>query len=75
MSALISLASEHTSDRLLRFSQTDIHETAGDILRALFAKIRTQRTPQKIAENEYLMKCELLRDHSAYDLFLHFQVL
>ncbi|KAF8307881.1 Cse1-domain-containing protein [Clavulina sp. PMI_390] len=39
------------------FSQADIHETAAPMLRALFAKIHKEKTPQKIAENEYLMKC------------------
>ncbi|KAJ1300905.1 hypothetical protein OPQ81_003331 [Rhizoctonia solani] len=41
----------------LVFAQADIHDFATDILSALFVKIESGRTPEKIAENDYLMKC------------------
>ncbi|KAG8694409.1 importin-alpha export receptor [Ceratobasidium sp. 394] len=41
----------------LLFAQADIHDFANDILVALFAKIESGGSPQKIAENDYLMKC------------------
>ncbi|KAG9074562.1 importin-alpha export receptor, partial [Ceratobasidium sp. UAMH 11750] len=41
----------------LLFAQADIHDFANDILVALFAKIESGSSPQKIAENDYLMKC------------------
>ncbi|CAE6342293.1 unnamed protein product [Rhizoctonia solani] len=45
-----------TGGKLL-FAQADIHDFANDILSALFAGIESGGTPQKIAENDYLMKC------------------
>ncbi|KDN36257.1 hypothetical protein RSAG8_10945, partial [Rhizoctonia solani AG-8 WAC10335] len=45
-----------TGGRLV-FAQADIHDFANDILSALLAKIESGGTPQKIAENDYLMKC------------------
>ncbi|ELU39794.1 importin alpha re-exporter [Rhizoctonia solani AG-1 IA] len=39
------------------FAQADIHDFANDILSALFTVIESGGTPQKIAENDYLMKC------------------
>ncbi|KAG8695927.1 importin-alpha export receptor [Ceratobasidium sp. 395] len=41
----------------LVFAQVDIHDFANDILVALFAKIESGGSPEKIAENDYLMKC------------------
>ncbi|KAF8749880.1 Cse1 [Rhizoctonia solani] len=41
----------------LLFAQADIHDFANDILSALFTVIESGGTPQKIAENDYLMKC------------------
>ncbi|KAF8596041.1 hypothetical protein BDV93DRAFT_79575 [Ceratobasidium sp. AG-I] len=41
----------------LVFAQADIHDFANDILVALFAKIESGGSPEKIAENDYLMKC------------------
>ncbi|KAG8688800.1 importin-alpha export receptor [Ceratobasidium sp. 423] len=41
----------------LVFAQADIHDFANDILSALFTKIESGGSPQKIAENDYLMKC------------------
>ncbi|CAE6534937.1 unnamed protein product [Rhizoctonia solani] len=42
---------------MLVFAQADIHDFATDILSALLTKIESGGTPQKIAENDYLMKC------------------
>ena len=42
-----------------RFSQSDIHETANAMVLRLFSKIPIANTPEKIAENDYLMKCKL----------------
>lgn len=40
------------------FTQADIHNLATNILTALFAKIdQAGQVPEKVAENEYLMKC------------------
>jgi hypothetical protein len=41
-----------------RFGQGDIQEFTTDILTGLFVKIDgSGDTPEKIAENDYLMKC------------------
>jgi hypothetical protein len=40
-----------------RFAQADIHDVANDILTALFDKIESGGTPEKVSENDYLMKC------------------
>ncbi|QRV98526.1 exportin-2 [Ceratobasidium sp. AG-Ba] len=41
----------------LVFAQADIHDFANDILVALFSKIESGGSPEKVAENEHLMKC------------------
>ena len=43
-----------------RFAQADIHDVAYNILSALFDKIESGVTPEKVSENDYLMKCPLL---------------
>lgn len=40
-----------------RFDQSDVRETAPSILNALLLKIESGRTPEKVAENDYLIKC------------------
>ena len=40
-----------------RFAQADVAELAPHIIDALLAKIEKQGTPEKVAENDYLMKC------------------
>ncbi|EIN12120.1 importin alpha re-exporter [Punctularia strigosozonata HHB-11173 SS5] len=40
----------------LMFSQTDIHDIAPSLLEAILTKIESGGSPQKIAENDYLMK-------------------
>lgn len=42
---------------VIRFTQADIRPFAENILMALFANIEKGGTPEKIAENDYLMKC------------------
>ncbi len=42
-----------------RFTQADIRPFAENILMTLFAEIERGGTPEKIAENDYLMKCGL----------------
>lgn len=42
----------------IRFTETDVAPYAENILLALFANIERGGTPEKIAENDYLMKCE-----------------
>lgn len=42
-----------------RFTQADVRPYAENILMALFANIEKGGTPEKIAENDYLMKCTL----------------
>ncbi|KAI0366303.1 Cse1-domain-containing protein [Pilatotrama ljubarskyi] len=43
----------------LMFSQADIKDIAPQMLDALFAKIEKAPTPEKVAENDYLMKCAM----------------
>lgn len=42
-----------------RFTQADVHEFATDLLNAVLAKIEGAGTPEKVAENDHLMKCML----------------
>ncbi|KAI0714440.1 armadillo-type protein [Cerioporus squamosus] len=39
------------------FTQADVHEVAPQLLDALLSKIEKAPTPEKVAENDYLMKC------------------
>ncbi|CAL1709388.1 unnamed protein product [Somion occarium] len=41
----------------LLFAQADIHEIAPHIIHALLLKIEQAQSPEKVAENDYLMKC------------------
>ncbi|KAK7436636.1 importin-alpha export receptor [Stygiomarasmius scandens] len=41
----------------LLFSQADVRESAADLLNALLSKLESANTPQKLAENDHLMKC------------------
>lgn len=41
-----------------RFSQADIHDLAADLLNALLNKIEAAGPPEKVAENDHLMKCK-----------------
>lgn len=45
------------TEMVIRFTQADIRPFAENILMALFANIEKGGTPEKIAENDYLMKC------------------
>jgi exportin-2 (importin alpha re-exporter) len=49
---------KHDNDADSRFTQADVRPFAENILMALFANIEKGGTPEKIAENDYLMKCE-----------------
>jgi exportin-2 (importin alpha re-exporter) len=40
-----------------RFAQADIHDSALDLIDALLSRIEAARTPEKVAENDHLMKC------------------
>jgi len=42
---------------IVRFTQADVRPFAENILMALFSNIEKGGTPEKIAENDYLMKC------------------
>ena len=55
---------DKTADK--RFTQADVRPFAENVLMALFANIEKGGTPEKIAENDYLMKCEFRRtvDHA-----------
>jgi exportin-2 (importin alpha re-exporter) len=44
---------------MIRFTQADVRPFAENILMALFSNIEKGGTPEKIAENDYLMKCKL----------------
>ncbi|KAI0825963.1 importin alpha re-exporter [Irpex lacteus] len=41
----------------LLFSQADVHESARPLIDALLKKIEQAGTPEKVAENDYLMRC------------------
>ncbi|KAI0636204.1 Cse1-domain-containing protein [Trametes polyzona] len=43
----------------LMFTQVDVKDIAPQTLDALFAKIEKAPTPEKVAENDYLMKCAM----------------
>ncbi|KAJ2925300.1 hypothetical protein H1R20_g11761, partial [Candolleomyces eurysporus] len=43
----------------LLFSQADIHDSAAELLNALLGKVEAGGTPEKIAENDHLMKCAM----------------
>ncbi|KAG0700788.1 CAS/CSE protein [Suillus ampliporus] len=43
----------------LLFSQADIHDLAADLLNALLSKIEVAGAPEKVAENDHLMKCAM----------------
>jgi exportin-2 (importin alpha re-exporter) len=43
----------------LLFSQADIHDLAADLLNALLNKIEAAGPPEKVAENDHLMKCAM----------------
>jgi exportin-2 (importin alpha re-exporter) len=45
---------------MVRFTQADVRPFAENILMALFSNIEKGGTPEKIAENDYLMKCQLI---------------
>ena len=46
-------------EHVIRFSQADIHDVAQSLLDALLAKIEGAGSAEKVAENDYLMKCAL----------------
>jgi exportin-2 (importin alpha re-exporter) len=41
-----------------RFAQADVHDFAQGLLDALLTKIEAGVSPERVAENDYLMKCE-----------------
>lgn len=41
----------------LLFAQLDIHDSASELVDALLSRIESARTPEKVAENDHLMKC------------------
>ncbi|KIJ59904.1 hypothetical protein HYDPIDRAFT_99775 [Hydnomerulius pinastri MD-312] len=43
----------------LMFSQADVHDFAADLLSAVLTKIEGAGTPEKVAENDHLMKCAM----------------
>ncbi|KAL4072157.1 CAS/CSE protein [Scleroderma yunnanense] len=43
----------------LVFAQADVHDIATDLLHATLVKIEGAGTPEKIAENDHLMKCAM----------------
>ncbi|KAG2131005.1 CAS/CSE protein [Suillus clintonianus] len=43
----------------LLFSQADIHDLAADLLNTLLNKIEAAGPPEKVAENDHLMKCAM----------------
>ena len=47
-------------DNRLSFNQEDIRELAPSIIHSVLTKIEAGGTPEKIAENDFLMKCKSL---------------
>lgn len=47
----------HHADSFHRFSQADVHEFAPALIDALLRKVEQGSSPEKVAENDYLMKC------------------
>ncbi|KAI9569377.1 armadillo-type protein [Boletus coccyginus] len=43
----------------LLFTQADVHDFAADLLNAVLAKIEGAGTPERVAENDHLMKCAM----------------
>ena len=43
-----------------RFAQADIRDSALELINALLTRIEAARTPEKVAENDHLMKCPWL---------------
>ncbi|TFK20990.1 importin alpha re-exporter [Coprinopsis marcescibilis] len=43
----------------LLFSQADIHDSAPELIAALLSRIEAGGTPEKVAENDHLMKCTM----------------
>ncbi|PPQ86179.1 hypothetical protein CVT25_006922 [Psilocybe cyanescens] len=41
------------------FAQADIHDSALEMIDALLSRIEAARTPEKVAENDHLMKCTM----------------
>ncbi|KAF8148458.1 importin alpha re-exporter [Crassisporium funariophilum] len=41
----------------LLFAQADIHDSAAELINSLLSRIEAARTPEKVAENDHLMKC------------------
>ena len=42
---------------MFRFTQTDIHDISPALLDAVLSKIEGAGSPEKVAENDHLMKC------------------
>jgi hypothetical protein len=49
-----------------RFTQADIHEIAPVLLDAVLSKIEGAGSPEKVAENDHLMKCAYLLSNKTY---------
>ncbi|KAG8999003.1 importin-alpha export receptor [Tulasnella sp. JGI-2019a] len=47
------------SGRVMMFNHIDIQAFTTEVLNALFERIASHVTPEKVAENEYLMKCAM----------------
>lgn len=44
-----------------RFSQADIHDFAPQLIDVLLSRLEASTTPEKVAENDHLMKCKFSR--------------
>ena len=49
-----------------RFTQADIHEIAPVLLDAVLSKIEGAGSPEKVAENDHLMKCAYLLSNKTH---------
>jgi len=47
----------------ISFSQADIHEIAADLIGTILSMIESAQSPEKMAENDHLMRCQYLPTH------------
>lgn len=57
---ILSMKDPASSNTIPMFAANDISAFTGDILTRLFDLIQQGKTPEKLAENDYLMKCRLM---------------
>jgi hypothetical protein len=54
-----------------RFSSSDIHGVALDLINTILTKLESAGSPEKVAENDFLMKCKCRLVHIIAWLYDH----